>query len=197
MKYFLLLSLLWMTACSNEVNEQEKADRERAIVFTQKQKEIANTYSEKDPAVKLNLSETVDILKTLYPKMVVHSDPNKQEFKLTTSHVDKAVPFKDWESIKTFSSNESGKDVIYVLVEAYSEISAQESKRKTFEMCKNIWKNIDHRVPPIIDKLAQHLDENEARNLPLIVNELEYGYTFYANSKGYADGYAIGCGVTK
>lgn len=202
MKKFLLLSLLFLSACSSQNNEQQSNDEQQdqvsnSLAFAQKQKDLANTYSETDPAVILNILDTFAITKSLYPNMAEQEFSQKHMFQMTNSSNGKITPFKvyqNWESIKAVYT-EPNQVLKHIGVEVYEENSYKEAKQKTFDMCKNIWRNIDNRIPPVIDELADRINKYEDQGSSAMTSHIRYGYLISLDASHYVDGYPVACNI--
>lgn len=79
--------------------------------------------------------------------------------------------------------------------EVYDTDSYEESKFMAFQACKEVWKNIDDRVPPVIDELSERIDEYEKDGSKPMTQHTRFGYTFILDARHYKDGYPIACQI--
>lgn len=201
MKVILLLGVLLLVACSKQDNSQQNFEKQtnqdtdlaNALAFVQKQKKLASSYSQTDPAVHLNMLDMVAIVRSLYSNFPAHFVEQENMFQTTESTDGKITsfnPFNDWVSIKVLH-NKADQNVNHLTVEVYDHSSYQKSKKEAFDLCKNIWNNIDHRVPQVIDELVNRLDQNSLAT----VSHIRYGYMYLLDASHYTDGYPIVCTV--
>ncbi|MCF8999279.1 hypothetical protein [Acinetobacter nectaris] len=206
MKAIFLVGILLLVGCSkqdssNQMTGFEQANAELNVKETlssveQKQK-LAGTYSNNDPAVRLSSLEMVAILKTLYPTFALESMTEKQRFQMTASDTGKVKPFQpfhDWVSIKVIY-REPNQNLHHIAVEIYDQASYKESKQKTFDMCKNIWKGIDARIPEVIDELSDRIKNYEKSDSLAMTSYTRYGYLFSLDASHYRDGYPVACNI--
>lgn len=177
---------------------QPMEDVQNALDFVQKQKEMAITYKASDPVVRLDMLKFSAIVRTIYPNYGVKNDIGTNGiFQFTASDNGQFVPFHrfdDWISIK-LSKNKSNDNLSFMSVELYNKKSYEDSKRDAFELCKNIWSNIDHRVPAVIDELADRLVKYENSGSSAMTQHIRYGYRFDLDARHYYEGYPVVCGV--
>ncbi len=205
MKVILLLGVLLLVACSKQIDSQtdgvqqenQDIDVMNALDFVQQQKKLASTYSQTDPAVSLNMLNTVAVVRSLYSNFPAHFVEQDNMFQTTESIDEKVTPFNrfnDWKSIKVFN-NKTDQNLNHTLVEVYDQRSYQQSKKETFDLCKNIWSNIDHRVPDVIDELELNLKKREQQNLSAVITQVKYGYRYHLDASHYLDGYPVVCSI--
>lgn len=197
-----IFSMLLLVACSKQEDKPQqsaevKTDVQDTLISIEKLKKQAGTYSETDPAIHLNILEAFAVAKSLYPDMPEQHLATEHMFQMTTSSNGKITPFhkfEDWESIKAFYG-ESDQNLRHITIEVYDKTSYKKSKQKAFDTCKNIWKNIDERVPNEIDELADRLRVYEQENSSAMTNRIRYGYMFLLDASHYQDGYPVVCTI--
>ena len=162
-------------------SSQPMHDVQNALDFAQQQKELASTYKASDPEVQMGMLEFSAIVRALYPNYGIKNDIGTNGiFQFTASDNGQFVPFHrfdNWISIK-LSKNKSNDNLNFMSVELYNKKSYQDSKRDAFELCKEIWSNIDHRVPVVIDELADRLVKYENSGSSAMTQHIRYGYSF-------------------
>ena len=199
---FVILGGLLLGACSEKEDQSHKnvevqTDVQNALTSAEQLKKRAGTYTENNPAIHLNILEAFALVKSLYPDMPDQHLATKHIFQMTTSSNGKPTSFhkfEDWKSIKGLYG-ESDQKLQALTVEVYDSTSYEKSKQEAFDACKNIWKNIDGRIPNVIDELADHLKEYEQTNSSSITNRTRYGYMFLLDASHYQDGYPVVCTI--
>ncbi|MGE8685124.1 MAG: hypothetical protein ACN6OV_11735 [Acinetobacter sp.] len=205
MKVILLLGVLFLVACSKQDNVHQAIEQqpnqdtnvENTLAFVQEQKKRAASYSQTDPAVRLDMLNMVAVVRTLYPDFPAHFVEEENMFQTTGSKDGKVTSFNrftDWISVKVFH-NKSNQNINHLTVEVYDHRSYQQSKQETLEVCKNIWNNIDHRVPKVIDELSDRLKKYESHNSSAVTSHIHHGYVYNLDASHYSDGYPIVCTV--
>ena len=205
MKFFLLLGVLFLVACSKQDNSHQEIEKstnqensiEKALAFVSEQKNNADSYAQTDQAVYLDMLNMVAVIRTLYPNFPAQYIEEENLFQATgidEEAVTSLNRFNDWKSIKVFH-NKTDQNVNHLTVEVYDQKSYEQSKKEAFELCKNIWINIDHRVPKVIDELAMRLKEYEQGNSSATTTHIRYGYKYHLDSSHYLDGYPVVCTV--
>lgn len=206
MKVLFLVGILFLAGCSKQDDSKqmtsfEKANEEfnvkKTLSSMEQIQKRAGTYTEDDPAVRLNAFEMLAILQSLYPQFALESMAEKQKLQMTVSDTGKVKPFlafHDWVSIKT-SYTEPNQKLDYVMIELYDKESYQIAKQNTFDMCKNIWKHIDARIPSVIDELSNRIENYEKNNSSAMTSYIRYGYLFSIDASHYKDGYPIVCTI--
>lgn len=199
---FVILGVLLVGACSKKEDQPQQSvevqtDVQNVLASAEQIKKHADTYTENDPAIHLSILETFALVKSLYPDMSNQHLAKQHLFQMTNSTNGKPTPFhqfEDWKSVKGLYG-ESDQKLQALTVEVYNSTSYEKSKQEAFDTCKNIWKNIDGRIPNVIDEFVDRLKEYEQANSSATTNRIRYGYMFLLDASHYKDGYPVVCNI--
>ncbi|MEQ1412252.1 hypothetical protein [Acinetobacter indicus] len=199
MKGILLFAVILLAACSKQEEQQvikshlEQNDEVFQALDHVKQQQIkSGSYNETDPAVKLDIIEFAAVIRSLYPNYPAYFSEKERMFQ-TTKSIDAEIKpferFEDWSSIKIFH-NKGNKYTSHVIVEVYDPVSYAQSKKETFDVCKNIWKGIDQRVSNKIEELVERLEKKDSKATTSYIHS---GYRYILDASHYSDGYPVSC----
>lgn len=152
--------------------------------------------SDSSNAAQINYDQLVDVTHKTIPKI----DQYKKNAEGVTQFLPLSMspnftPYKTWMSIKITAPTNTTSSWGSFLVEAYDAQSYEESKFMAFQACKEVWKNIDNRVPLVIDELSQKINNYEKQNSKAATRQIRYGYWVNLDASHYAEGYPIVCQI--
>ncbi|ENW79756.1 hypothetical protein F909_02859 [Acinetobacter sp. ANC 3929] len=192
MKKFLLLGVILLAACSKQ--ELPKTD-------TQDGREIKSYinkhYGENEPAAQIDFLQLTEVAINSLPHAQASYNANATEVKFlpkNTASDSKFEKFNDWYSVKIIRDADSEKWESF-LVEVLDKQGYEQSKKASFNACKDVWKNIDNRVPAIIDELAAKIEGYEKSDSTAATIQVRNGYRFNLDASHFKDGYPVVCAI--
>lgn len=192
MKKIIILGLLLLAGCT--AKEAQKADVSASAEIVPY---VNKNYSESDSAAKIDFVQLTQIAIKNLSSMQVGYNPDATEVKFLPSDVPSDVKFvssTDWQSVKILRNNDSEIWKSFI-VEVFDRNGYEQSKTTSFKICKDIWKDIDNRVPPVIDELATRINEYEKTGKSSSTQHIRYGYLFNLDSSHFKDGYPVVCAI--
>ncbi|EPL0707004.1 hypothetical protein Q7567_08040 [Acinetobacter baumannii] len=189
MKNFLLLSVVLLAACSKqELPKSEPNGNSNIVSYVNKH------YAENDPAARLDFIQLSEIAIKSSPELQAGYNADATEVKLLPKNISNSQfeKFKNWESIKIIRNADSENWKSF-LVEVLDKQGYENSKKASFNTCKDVWKNIDNRVPAVIDELATKIEDYEKLNSTAATTQVRYGYLFNLDASHFQDGYPVVC----
>lgn len=159
---------------------------------------VKQNLDESSPSASLNFLQLVQIVKNTYPSLNISYNQSATEVKFVDDALKndgKFFPNSNWNSIKVFRKVDSEQWSNF-LVEVYNIDGYTASKREAFELCKNIWSNIDNRVPIVITELEKRLSEYEKNDSKPLTQHLRYGYLIDLDASHYNQGYPVSCSIS-
>nr|WP_298892211.1 hypothetical protein [uncultured Acinetobacter sp.] len=180
-----------------------KIDRDRATMLSAQEESQTlqpyekKSYSESDLSAQLSFIQLAAVAGATYPDFKVKNPDAKGIIQFLATDVgEQFQQNQNWFSIKVIP-RDNQKDWRSLMVEIYYQNSYEESKKFTFDACKVIWSNIDDRVPPLIDELADRLVKYENENSAAQTIHTRYGYTIGLDASRWQDGYPVVCFVAQ
>lgn len=192
MKKFLLLSLALLAACSKqELPKSETSENSKIVSYVNKH------YTENDPVAELDFIQISEVAINSLPNAQAGYNADATEVKLLpkgTASDSNFAKFNDWYSVKIIrdAGSENWKSFI---TEVFDKQGYEQSKKASFNACKDVWKNIDNRVPAVIDELATKIKDYEKSNTSPATIHVRYGYRFNLDASHFKEGYPVVCAV--
>lgn len=159
---------------------------------------VKQNLGESSPPASLNFLQLVQIIKNTYPSLNISYNQSATEVKFVGGALkndSKFLPNSNWKSIKVFRKVDSEQWSNF-LVEVYNTNGYTASKKDAFELCQNIWSNIDNRVPVVITELEKRLSEYEKNDSKPLTQHLRYGYLIDLDASHYNQGYPVSCSIS-
>lgn len=192
MKNIILLGLFLLVGCNAQEAQKLETSAQSEIVPY-----VNQNYSESDSAAKIDFVQLTQVAIENLSSMQVGYNPDATEVKFLSKDEPsdaKFVPSQDWQSVKILRNKDSEIWKSFI-VEIFNPNGYEQSKTTSFNICKEIWANVDNRVPPVIDELAARINEyDKAGSVPL-TQHIRYGYFFDLDASHYKDGYPIVCAI--
>ena len=192
MKKLLLLSVMLLSACDKQDAPSVEPSKATLIPYVKKD------YAESDPPAQINFVQIAQVAINSFPDVQATFNSNATEVKLLSKSVHSDSKFKtneDWYSIK-ITRNVDSENWINFLVEIRDNKGYKQSKTAAFDACKFVWKNIDNRVPAVIDELAKRIDQYEKNGSSAMTQHIRYGYFFDLDARHYDEGYPVVCAIS-
>lgn len=192
MKKFLLLIVVLLAACSKqELPASGSGESSKIVSYVNKH------YADNDPAARLNFIQLSEITINNLPATQASYNADATEVKLlpkSTASDNKFEKFNDWYSVKIIRDADSENWKSFI-VEVLNKQGYEQSKKASFNVCKDVWKNIDNRVPAVIDELALKIKDYEKSNTSPATIQVRYGYRFNLDASHFKDGYPVVCAI--
>lgn len=192
MKKFLLLGVILLGACSKqELPKTDDQDGSKIKSYINKH------YGENDPAAVIDFIQLAEVTIKSLPNAQASYNPNATEVKLlpnSTPSDSKFEKFNDWYSVKIIRDADSVKWKSF-LVEVLDKQGYVQSKKAAFSACKDVWKNIDNRVPAVIDELAAKIEGYEKSESTAATIQVRNGYRFNLDASHFQEGYPVVCAI--
>lgn len=192
MKKIIILGIFLLVGCTaQEAQKVETSAPSEIIPYVNK------NYTESDSAAKIDFVQLTQVAIKNLSSMQVGYNSDATEVKFLSNDVPsdvKFVPSKDWQSVKILRNKDSEIWKSFI-VEVFDLNGYEQSKTTSFNICKDIWKDIDNRVPPVIDELATRINEYEKAGSTPVTQHIRYGYFFDLDASHYNDGYPIVCSI--
>lgn len=192
MKKIIILGLFLLAGCTAKDAQKAETSASAEIVPY-----VNQNYSELDSAAKIDFVQLTQVAIKNLSSMQVGYNPEATEVKFLPSDVPsdvKFVPSTDWQSVKILRNKDSEIWKSFI-VEVFNLNGYEQSKTTSFKICKDIWKDIDNRVPTVIDELSKRINEYEKAGSTPATQHIQYGYFFDLDASHYKDGYPIVCSI--
>jgi hypothetical protein len=153
MKKLLLLSVILLAACNKQ--DEPSAEPAKATIIPY----VKKHHAKSDPPAQLDFLQLVQVVISSFPNAQASYNGNATELRLLSKRIPSDSKFKtyeNWYSIK-ITRNIDSENWSNFLVEIRDNQSYEQSKTDAFNACKDVWRNIDHRVPTVINELAVEL----------------------------------------
>jgi len=158
---------------------------------------VKKNYTESDPSAQLNFVQLAQIAINSLPAAQATYNQDATEVKFVPKGAQENstfIPFHDWYSIKIIRKSDS-ENWDNFLVEVFNKQGYEQSKIAAFNACKDVWKNIDNRLPLAIDELSQNVNDYEKQNSKAATQQMRYGYWINLDASHYKEGYPIVCQI--
>lgn len=192
MKKLLFLSVILLSACNKQDAPSVEPSKATIIPYVNK------NYVESDPVAQLDFVQFAQVAINSLPDARASYNPNATEVRLLPKNIpsdSKFKAFENWYSIKIIRNIDS-VDWNNFLVEIRDNQGYEQSKSAAFNACKDVWKNIDNRVPPVIDELVGRIKEYENSGSSAMTQHIRYGYFFDLDASHFNDGYPVSCSIS-
>ncbi|RLL17870.1 hypothetical protein [Acinetobacter chengduensis] len=193
MKKIIILGLFLLAGCTGQEAQKVENSASSEIVPY-----INKSYSESDSAAKIDFIQLTQLAINNLSSMQAGYNSDATEVKFLSKEVPpdaKFLPSQDWQSVK-ISRNKDSEIWKSFIVEVFDSKNYEQSKTTSFSICKDIWKDIDNRVPTVIDELAVKINENEKVGSTPATQHIRYGYFFNLDATHYKDGYPVVCAIS-
>lgn len=193
MKKIIILSLFALVGCS-----EPQAPKTEASTTTEVVPYVKKNYTESDLAARLDFVQLAQVTINDLSSLQATYNSNATEVKLLPHDVSrdvKFIPFNNWQTVKIIRKPDSEIWQNF-LVEVFDKKSYEQSKTIAFDICKDVWSEIDERVPTVIDELAARINEYEKTGSVAMTQHIRYGYLFSLDASHYKDGYPISCSIS-
>ena len=147
-------------------------------------------------AAQISYDQLVDITHNTIPKI----DQYKKDAKGATQFLPSSMSpnfttYENWMSIKITAPIDNKNTWGSFLVEVYDKKSYEDSKFMAFQTCKEVWSNIDDRVPQVVDELALRIINYENNSQKAVTQHIRFGYSFRLDASHYNEGYPVVCQI--
>ncbi|MCH7305449.1 hypothetical protein MMP74_13860 [Acinetobacter sp. NIPH 1869] len=192
MKKFLLLSVVFLIACTKQdLPKPETADNTKIVPYANKH------YTNSDPVAHLDFIQFAQVVINTLSKAQASYNSDATEVKLLpkgTPSDSRFETFNDWYSVKILRNADSENWGSF-LVEVYDSKGYEQSKDASFNACKEVWKNIDNRMPEVIDELSNKIKNYEDSGSSPETTQVRFGYWVHLNASHYKEGYPVVCQI--
>ncbi|MFM6904747.1 MAG: hypothetical protein ACKOUU_01530 [Acinetobacter tjernbergiae] len=193
MKKLLLLSVILLAACNKQDEPSVEPSKATIIPYVKKH------HAKSDPPAQLDFLQLVQVVISSFPNAQASYNSNATELRLLSKHIPSDSKFKtyeNWYSIK-ITRNIDSENWSNFLVEIRDNQSYEQSKIDAFNACKNVWRNIDHRVPTVINELAGRINKYGKNSSSATAQHIiRYGYLFNLDASHFNDGYPVSCSIS-
>ena len=190
-KIILIFAVVLLGGCSKQEAQDSHSAKASAV-----QNFIKKEITDDSQAAQIDYEQLVVVTHNALSELKQHEKNSEGVIQfLPTPMQSKFEPFQTWMSVKISSSAKSTKAWGSFTAEVYDK-SYEKSKFMAFQACKEVWKNIDDRVPVVIDELAKRVTEYENSGSKPMTQHVRYGYMFDLDASHYKDGYPVVCQIS-
>lgn len=190
-KIILLLTFLLSIGCSKQDAQNSfSVDPSSSQIF------IKQKVNDDNKAASISYEELVEVTHKALSNIKQHQKNPEGVTQFIPSKMNsKFEPFQTWMSIKITTPQDYSSSWGTFIAEVYDAESYEESKFMSFQACKEVWKNIDDRVPLVIDELSQKISDYESRSSKAQTQQIRFGYWINLDASHYAEGYPVVCQI--